>query len=192
MHSGRGRATAALRCLSTAAAAPALRHSLRMFPTAGHSALTTGSQNSQAVPTHRSYSTLEECQSEVCASAAPDRVKDAAVFCWLHALPAHDRSEHCPAAQLISDGNCYFIQIGFTCCLHAWFMRSNTRRLRIQVDAINDKFAEARDEIDYANEDAESTYFDESYKSAEAATNEVSLALRSCEYRCLYVCEQVL
>ena len=41
-----------------------------------------------------------------------------------------------------------------------------------QVDAINDKFAEARDEIDYANEDAESTYFDESYKSAETATNE--------------------
>lgn len=40
------------------------------------------------------------------------------------------------------------------------------------MDAINDKFAEARDEIDYANEDAESTYFDESYKAAEAATNE--------------------
>ncbi len=41
-----------------------------------------------------------------------------------------------------------------------------------QVDTINDKFAEARDEIEYANEDAESTYFDESYKAAEAATNE--------------------
>ena len=41
-----------------------------------------------------------------------------------------------------------------------------------QIDAINDKFAEARDEIDYANEDAESTYFDESYKAAETVTNE--------------------
>ena len=41
------------------------------------------------------------------------------------------------------------------------------------MDAINDKFAEARDEIDYANEDAESTYFDESYKSAQTATDEV-------------------
>ena len=40
------------------------------------------------------------------------------------------------------------------------------------MDAINDKFAEARDEIDYANEDADSTYFDESYKSAQAVTNE--------------------
>ena len=43
----------------------------------------------------------------------------------------------------------------------------------VQIDAINDKFVEARDEIDYAKEDAETTYFDESYAAAQQATKEV-------------------
>ena len=55
----------------------------------------------------------------------------------------------------------------------------------LQMDAINDKFAEARDEIDYANEDAESTYFDESYKSAQAATDEVRRCQGACSLRSL-------
>lgn len=35
-----------------------------------------------------------------------------------------------------------------------------------QLEEINEKFAEARDEIEYANEDAETTYFDESASQA--------------------------
>lgn len=42
-----------------------------------------------------------------------------------------------------------------------------------QVDALNEKFAEARDEIEYAQEDAETTYFNESAETARTAVNEV-------------------
>lgn len=35
-----------------------------------------------------------------------------------------------------------------------------------QIDELNDKFVEARDEIEYAQEDAETTYFNESHKLA--------------------------
>lgn len=36
-----------------------------------------------------------------------------------------------------------------------------------QVDEINDKFVEARDEIEYAAEDAETVYFNESCDAGE-------------------------
>lgn len=35
-----------------------------------------------------------------------------------------------------------------------------------QIDELNDKFVEAREEIEYAQEDAETTYFNESHKLA--------------------------
>lgn len=35
-----------------------------------------------------------------------------------------------------------------------------------QIDELNDKFVEARDEIEYAQEDAETTYFNESHNLA--------------------------
>jgi len=41
-----------------------------------------------------------------------------------------------------------------------------TRVLPFQIDELNDKFVEARDEIEYAQEDAETTYFNESHKLA--------------------------
>eukprot|EP00854_Cymbomonas_tetramitiformis_P013692 gene13692-16180_t len=41
-----------------------------------------------------------------------------------------------------------------------------------QIDAINDKFAEARDEIEMATEDAETVYFNESAETAREVTNE--------------------
>ncbi len=41
-----------------------------------------------------------------------------------------------------------------------------TRVLPVQIDELNDKFVEARDEIEYAQEDAETTYFNESHKLA--------------------------
>lgn len=42
-----------------------------------------------------------------------------------------------------------------------------------QLEEINDLFVEARDEIEYAEEDAETVRFDESFKAAEAAVKEV-------------------
>ncbi|KAK3271954.1 hypothetical protein CYMTET_19725 [Cymbomonas tetramitiformis] len=41
-----------------------------------------------------------------------------------------------------------------------------------EIDAINDKFAEARDEIEMATEDAETVYFNESAETAREVTNE--------------------
>jgi len=38
--------------------------------------------------------------------------------------------------------------------------------LPFQIDQLNEKFVEARDEIEYAQEDAETTYFNESHKLA--------------------------
>jgi len=38
---------------------------------------------------------------------------------------------------------------------------------------INDKFVEARDEIEFAAEDAETTYFNDSYESAKSLVEEV-------------------
>jgi hypothetical protein len=43
----------------------------------------------------------------------------------------------------------------------------------MQVDRINEKFAEAREEIEIAKEDAESVYFNESCESARTAVQEV-------------------
>lgn len=40
-----------------------------------------------------------------------------------------------------------------------------------EIDAINDLFVEARDEIDYAKEDAETVYFNESAANAKQATS---------------------
>jgi len=42
-----------------------------------------------------------------------------------------------------------------------------------EVDRINERFAEAREEIEIAKEDAESVYFNESCESARAAVKEV-------------------
>ena len=42
----------------------------------------------------------------------------------------------------------------------------------MQIDILNDKFVEARDEIEYAEEDAETTYFNESHKAAKDAVGE--------------------
>jgi hypothetical protein len=41
------------------------------------------------------------------------------------------------------------------------------------MDAINDRFTEAREEISIAHDDAETTYFDEAYQEAKQATTEV-------------------
>ncbi|CAG9460705.1 unnamed protein product [Pedinophyceae sp. YPF-701] len=40
------------------------------------------------------------------------------------------------------------------------------------IDEINDKFVEARDEIEFAQEDAETTYFNESCEAAREITQE--------------------
>lgn len=45
--------------------------------------------------------------------------------------------------------------------------------LQSEIDAINDKFVEARDEIEYAQEDAETVYFNDSAQQAKAAVKEV-------------------
>ncbi|GAB4817217.1 hypothetical protein N2152v2_004263 [Parachlorella kessleri] len=42
----------------------------------------------------------------------------------------------------------------------------------LQLQAINDKFVEARDEIDYAMEDAETVYFNESANDAKELVQE--------------------
>lgn len=44
----------------------------------------------------------------------------------------------------------------------------------MQVDTLNDLFVTARDEIEYAQEDAETTYFNESHKVAKDAVGEVT------------------
>ncbi|CAL5219976.1 g1914 [Coccomyxa viridis] len=41
-----------------------------------------------------------------------------------------------------------------------------------QLDAINDAFVEARDEIEYAQEDSETVYFEEGLKTAQKAVGE--------------------
>ena len=43
-----------------------------------------------------------------------------------------------------------------------------------QIDELNDKFVEARDEIEYAQEDAETTYFNESHKLAKDSVGVVT------------------
>ncbi|DBB05684.1 TPA: hypothetical protein ACH3X1_012295 [Trebouxia sp. C0004] len=43
-----------------------------------------------------------------------------------------------------------------------------------QIDELNDKFVEARDEIEYAQEDAETTYFNESHKLARESVGVVT------------------
>ena len=45
--------------------------------------------------------------------------------------------------------------------------------IQSKLDAINDKFVEARDEIAYAQEDAGTTYFNESYDDAKALVDAV-------------------
>lgn len=42
----------------------------------------------------------------------------------------------------------------------------------LQIDALNDKFAEARDEIELAMEDHETVYFQEGYETADKITRE--------------------
>ncbi|CAK0769881.1 hypothetical protein CVIRNUC_003712 [Coccomyxa viridis] len=42
----------------------------------------------------------------------------------------------------------------------------------MQLDAINDAFVEARDEIEYAVEESETVYFEESLKTAQEAVAE--------------------
>ncbi|EFN56200.1 hypothetical protein CHLNCDRAFT_144946 [Chlorella variabilis] len=42
-----------------------------------------------------------------------------------------------------------------------------------QIEAINEKFVEARDEIEYAQEDAETVYFNESCDAARKSVKEV-------------------
>jgi hypothetical protein len=51
--------------------------------------------------------------------------------------------------------------------LHSW------EDVGIQVDDVNDAFVAARDEIEYAKEDAESTYFNESFQTAKTAVDKV-------------------
>ena len=46
--------------------------------------------------------------------------------------------------------------------------------LLLQIDTINDKFVEAREEIETARDDAETTYFNESYTEAQKLTQEAS------------------
>ena len=43
-----------------------------------------------------------------------------------------------------------------------------------QIDELNDRFVEARDEIEYAQEDAETTYFNESHKLAKDSVGVVT------------------
>ena len=43
----------------------------------------------------------------------------------------------------------------------------------MQIDELNDKFVEARDEIEFAQEDAETTYFNESHNTAKHSVGEV-------------------
>lgn len=43
----------------------------------------------------------------------------------------------------------------------------------MQIDDINAAFVLAREEIEYAQEDAESTYFNESYQTAKSAVDKV-------------------
>ena len=58
--------------------------------------------------------------------------------------------------------------------------RQNDQRavLPMQIDAINDRFVEARDEIETARDDAETTYFNESYTEAYKVTEEASAPFR--------------
>ena len=48
----------------------------------------------------------------------------------------------------------------------------------MQVDTLNDLFVAARDEIEYAQEDAETTYFNESHKVAKEAVGDVTAKYR--------------
>ena len=41
----------------------------------------------------------------------------------------------------------------------------------MQLETVNEKFVEARDEIEYAQEDAETTYFNESHETAKEAVS---------------------
>ena len=47
-------------------------------------------------------------------------------------------------------------------------------KIWLQIDDLNDKFVEARDEIEYAQEDAETTYFNESHKLAKDSVGVVT------------------
>ncbi|KAL3152544.1 hypothetical protein ABBQ32_001572 [Trebouxia sp. C0010 RCD-2024] len=47
-----------------------------------------------------------------------------------------------------------------------------------QIDELNDKFVEARDEIEYAQEDAETTYFNDSHKVAKEAVGVITSMYR--------------
>lgn len=49
----------------------------------------------------------------------------------------------------------------------------NTLGYGLQIDDINAAFVLAREEIEYAQEDAESTYFNESYQTAKSAVDKV-------------------
>lgn len=50
---------------------------------------------------------------------------------------------------------------------------ATVEKLQGEIDALNETFALARDEIEMAQEDAGTTYFDESYKEAKRITEEV-------------------
>eukprot|EP01026_Neomeris_dumetosa_P072657 TRINITY_DN74055_c0_g1_i3.p2 TRINITY_DN74055_c0_g1~~TRINITY_DN74055_c0_g1_i3.p2 ORF type:complete len:133 (-),score=22.91 TRINITY_DN74055_c0_g1_i3:227-583(-) len=50
---------------------------------------------------------------------------------------------------------------------------STIQELQSEIDGLNDKFAEARDEIELAKEDAETVYFNESHKTAKEVVDEV-------------------
>lgn len=52
------------------------------------------------------------------------------------------------------------------------FRFTNRNGAHAQIETLNEKFVEARDEIEYAVEDAETTYFNESHKVAKDAVAE--------------------
>ncbi|WIA18724.1 hypothetical protein OEZ85_003417 [Tetradesmus obliquus] len=53
------------------------------------------------------------------------------------------------------------------------FSTSSDASWESEVDTINEKFAEAREEIEFAREDAETVYFNESAEEARGAVGEV-------------------
>lgn len=65
---------------------------------------------------------------------------------------------HAPPSMMDTVAYCY------SCCL--------------QIDELNDKFVEARDEIEYAQEDAETTYFNDSHKVAKEAVGVITSMYR--------------
>ena len=61
---------------------------------------------------------------------------------------------------------------------------SHKLTMDLQMDAIHDSFVEAREAIEFAREDADTTYFEESYKEAQEGTDKVGWRLDTKHLMC--------